>query len=95
MLDSETARQVKWHHAMNPRPIQKLANMQMRMDEYRAEMRRFVFVDMMLMAVVGAAVVFPAVYLLPGLFSAGDAHRVPCGGNRRSRCGLRCSSRRS
>lgn len=64
MLDAETARQVEWRHVMNPQPVRKIANMRTRMKEYRAEMRRFIFWDMPLFAVIGAAVVFPGVYFL-------------------------------
>jgi len=69
MLDPETARQIKWHHAMNPKPVQKIANLQMRMASYHLEMRGFLR-DLAVMALVEACIVFPFVYFAPTIFSA-------------------------
>jgi hypothetical protein len=70
MLDPETARQVKWLHATNPKPVQKLSNMRMRLGRYRVEMARFLFVDFATIAVIAAVIVFPLSYFLPSVFSA-------------------------
>src|SRR4051812_42054751 len=64
MLEPETARQVKWRHATNPRPVQNLVNMQTRLDAYKSELRSFTL-HAVGMALVTACVASAVIYLVP------------------------------